>query len=205
MEGYGSRVLVVEPNLRMGRLAARALGGGAGPTVVRSAREASDLLRDRSFLTAGVVVERTLPDGDGFTLVEHLREGDPGLPAAVWSCAFSDEEIRRANRLGIEILAKPSVAAFQSISERWKRRRSSEIGDQEREAEILAAHWRLSDRQTDVVKAALVDERRYAIADELGIQESTVKWHAARIAEKSGLDLHEVVALVRLRTRRVRS
>ncbi|MGA0605159.1 response regulator [Phenylobacterium sp. VNQ135] len=106
------RVLLVEDNREMGTIV-RAVLASWGCTNVRTAetiKAALDWLDQESFDL--MVVDRKLPDGDGFALVRQLRRSPLAfLPVLVLTGHASAKAVAEARDSGVnEFLAKPFTA-----------------------------------------------------------------------------------------------
>ena len=63
-------------------------GAGADFVIVGSAREAEDVLADTHFDL--VLLDRSLPDGEGLSLLPSLRADNPGIHVIVFQDMFTD-------------------------------------------------------------------------------------------------------------------
>lgn len=115
------RILLVEDNREMGAIV-RAVLASWGCTQVRTAETVMDavrLLEQEGFDL--MIVDRKLPDGDGFELVRRVRRSPMAfLPVVVLTGHASAKAVAEARDAGVnEFLAKPFTA--QRLYDRLQR------------------------------------------------------------------------------------
>ncbi|RPI28598.1 MAG: response regulator [Acidobacteria bacterium] len=108
------KILVVEDDSSSARVYADILEyWGHAVSSAGSVSEALALVAARPFDSA--LVDVVLPDGDGFSLVERMREVQPVLRCLIVSAVFDPEAQRKAQAIGADFRPKP--LDFREIEE----------------------------------------------------------------------------------------
>ncbi len=104
-----ARVLVVDDEPNVGRFLTHALRGpGYSVTVAHSAAEAWVKIESEPFDL--ILVDKNMPEEDGLTLLQRLRESGHDIPTLLLIGEVSPEAIDEALRLGaVDYLAKPVI------------------------------------------------------------------------------------------------
>lgn len=125
---------------------------------------------------AGLIVDLVLPDGNGFDLIEALRETNVNCPALVVTNHREHDFINRAHELDAEFLCKPpereSIHAFarRATVHWWTGSRKLTALVEEH-----ADRYQLTPREQELVAASVAGMPRRLIAEELGVAENTLK------------------------------
>jgi DNA-binding NtrC family response regulator len=100
------KVLIVEDDADMANLLAElARAEGFAPQLAHDGRQALAMLDDD---TALVLTDLRLPPPDGLTILAHVHDTRPGLPAVMITGLASVDEVIRAFRLGaVDLILKP--------------------------------------------------------------------------------------------------
>jgi two-component system response regulator QseB len=102
------KLLIVEDNLLVGRALGLLLQKVVAVSVATTLAEGMARMGDARW--AAVIVDLSLPDGNGLDFLAHARsEGYEG-PALVYSAYYTPEEINRAYALDARYLVKPASA-----------------------------------------------------------------------------------------------
>ena len=173
-------VLVVDASPAAQRLCALALEGIG--VVVRSVPDGTTAMTEvRAERPAAVVVDRALPDMDGYALAEALHRDGRGAAAPVVLLVGPFEVIddaRLAACRGVTVLRKPVAAAdLQAAIRPWLPVAT---------AHGLASAPRAVGATGPVAEAALVDAVTARVLDALrgGLLEATVAAHVDDVAER---------------------
>jgi len=189
-------VLVIEDHAPTLRAMVREIRGRFRPVPCRTiagARRAVEQLRDAP---AGVIVDVRLPDGNGLDLLSEIRElyPDAHVGALVVTGKADPEIINRSHLLDAGFAVKPdtldNLRAFLDRIAAGRPRVPLEGA-----VERFVAEYALTPREADVVAALAHGQRRTDLADELGVDEGTVKSHIKHILKKTGdADTGELLA-----------
>ncbi|MEL6338485.1 MAG: LuxR C-terminal-related transcriptional regulator [Myxococcota bacterium] len=154
--------------------------------VFGTARACFEHFRSSRPLTA-LVVDRDLPDRDGFELVRSAKASWPLLPILVFSRDFSATLINEGARLGVTFMAKQnSVAGLRAFLDRSVAlERVSEVRLSLAVRNFAERH-QLSLKETEVLSAGVEGVARKRIADQLGVSENTLKSCVKTILRKCG-------------------
>ncbi|MFD1911297.1 response regulator transcription factor [Halodurantibacterium flavum] len=199
------RILVVEDEAELGRMLVSAL---ARKDIVVDLAPSMDVAREALALRsyAAVVLDRTLPDGDGLSLIPVIRAHDRSCPVIVLSALGAvDHRVEGLDHGADDYLAKPfaidellarlralqrrPAMAQQQVLEAGRLRflpehRSAEIAGQalslpRRELLVLEALIRRTGR---VVSRAALEEAVYGYDDE--IASNSLDAHISRLRRK---------------------
>jgi DNA-binding response OmpR family regulator len=122
----GTRILVVEDNEELQRLALRALGRHG--YVVAQALTFADFLREMAAATPDLIVlDVRLPDADGRDILANLKKNPKtaSIPVVIWSGRLPDSDTRVALDLGAEdFIEKGPVSVLVSKIDRILQRLS---------------------------------------------------------------------------------
>jgi DNA-binding NarL/FixJ family response regulator len=140
-----------------------------------------------------LVLGRRLLTGDGFSLLQHMREEQIVTPVVLIASSLTDAEMVQGLRLGVAgVLLKtmPARLLLQCIRKvhgggEWMERDSAGRALQRMLLQgVDAQSTALSLREIDVVRAVARGLRNRQVAEKLFISESTVKVHLSRIFDK---------------------
>ena len=140
-----------------------------------------------------LVLGRRLLTGDGFSLLQHMREEQIATPVVLIASSLTDAEMVQGLRLGVAgVLLKtmPARLLLQCIRKvhgggEWMERESAGRALQRLLLQgVDAQSTALSLREIDVVRAVARGLRNRQVAEKLFISESTVKVHLSRIFDK---------------------
>ena len=150
------------------------------------------------------IVDRMLPDGDGFDFALRLRTGAPRLSIVLHSAADHAEVFERATEAGIIYAEKPAGAAvLAQLASLWVERRQAPVDHIAARVFALATQGDLSDREEEVVWLALEGLSREEASERLAIAASTHKNHVTSILAKTGFEnLRELLAAISPQRRR---
>lgn len=213
------RILLVEDELDMARAITAALGRhdilvDHAPNLEYAEEAALSGVHDAALL------DRKLPDGDGLSLIPHLRQVQAGLPIIVLSAlGSSDQRIEGLDEGADDYLAKPFSTDELLARLRAVMRRPVQMGNSavkvgklsfnltERIAEIEGEPLDLTRRELlmlevlmrragrTVSKSAL-EEGAYGFDDE--IASNTIEAHVSRLRKKlagAGVEIHAIRGL----------
>lgn len=139
------------------------------------------------------LVDLSLPDGDGLSLVAELRGRHPSMPVLVVSTFPEEEFALRCLRLGAagylvkECASDELSAAVRNVLEGRKyvsRRLAEKLASVVRRDLAPLSHDALSDRELQVLRLVATGHSRKEIAGALNVSEKTVATYRARIADK---------------------
>ena len=188
-------ILVVEDDALFARVLTRFFTRYGVVKLARSCADARRQLEDPTGLGA-VVLDVSLPDGNGLDLLEEQRDRLGGIPALVLTGHVDPDLINRAQRLRAEYACKPiDYANLEAFAARVVVHRSAAV---DRAAvERWSRRYALSPRETELVAAVMSGTSRDELPRELGLSENTVKTHVRRILAKSGTkDLADLVRVL---------
>lgn len=164
------------------------LEGAADLEVVGEAASVPELLRCVELLAADVVVlDVSMPDGDGIDAIRALRALQPALHVLVLTMFDDPGTARRAMRAGASgylvkgasgddvLAAVRSVAAGQVV-----------LDGLVREVAVAEPGVDLTDRERDVLRLMASGLTNSAIAERLFLSEKTVRNHVSAVFRKLG-------------------
>lgn len=143
----------------------------------------------------GMLVDVSLPDGNGLTMLETIRPQRPSLPVLVLTSAEDRETVQRAQLLGAQYLPKPApranlVAFAVRCMERWQ----SSSSRLEALVDELARGRGLSPREAEVILHVARGLAPADLAKAMSVSENTVKTLTRRALRKcDALRLADVV------------
>jgi DNA-binding NarL/FixJ family response regulator len=178
--------LVIEDDRPLARSLDRFLRRFGDVEVTHSVREARERIATGR-LFRGIVFDVRLPDGSGLDLLAEIRRGGNNVPALVLT-AVNDPAVPRDAQLHRALfLPKPPgedhLAAFVEWAEAPDRQPRDKL---EREVDRLVEHFKLSEREKEILLLAARGFDRIEISDELGVEPSTVKTTVRRLLRKTG-------------------
>ena len=149
---------------------------------------------DRDF--SAMLLDVRLPDGDGLTLLQDLKDGGLAAPVIVMTGHGDVPMAVRAMRLGaVDFVEKPfdPEALIDSLE-----RQIAEAADRRNAPAVVAAERlsRLTTREGEVMMRLVAGQSNKVIAHDLGLSPRTVEVHRARVMEKT--EAGSLSGLVRL-------
>jgi len=165
------------------------LGGEAS-----SAPEVLRMVQDERW--DAVILDISLPGGNGIELIGEIRRLRPGLPVLILTVHSEEQYAVRAIKAGAAgFLTKESapeklIEAVRKVAS-GGRYVSAELA--ETLASLLAGagtgepHERLSDREFEVLKMLASGKTVSQVGDELGLSVKTVSTHRTRLLRKMGM------------------
>jgi two-component system invasion response regulator UvrY len=148
-----------------------------------------------------VVLDLTLPGASGLDLLKEIRRTRPGLPVLVLSMHPASQFARRVLAAGAsgyltkDTAATDLVDAIEQIRRGRMYLRSHPGGWPRTQAEIVAPHDKLSDREYQVLRMLGSGQTVSEIATACGLSVKTVSTYRSRLLEK--LDMHTNAELMR--------
>jgi two-component system, NarL family, invasion response regulator UvrY len=142
-----------------------------------------------------LILDISLPDRDGLSVLREVKERQPELPVLVFSVHPEDQfamhavKFRAAGYLSKERAPEELAGAVRRIlgggtyiSSSFANRLASRLG-----ARTLLPHEGLSNRKFEVLRRIAAGGSGKAIAAELGLSEKTVSTYRVRLLKKMGL------------------
>ena len=170
----------------LGRALSRSvLSCGGAPAVVASVREAREALASQ---WGGIVLDVTLPDGDGLALAREIREANPQLPLMVLTGSIDVRVASRASELGASFASKlddiERLRARLALLVEEARERTARV-----DAIVLvrARRHRLTRAETELLGEFVAGRSRDALAQVLGIAETSVRSRVRGVCRKLGI------------------
>jgi DNA-binding NarL/FixJ family response regulator len=173
--------------------------------------QASSVAGGQSLITEGgadvLVVDVTMPDGNGLTLARAARDANPNLGIVVLTMHNDDDTLLEALDSGASALVLKSSSADDVLD---AIRRAASAPDAftatglgaalRRRDTVSAAKPILTPRETEVLMRLVDGDSVATVAKQLFMSESTVKTHVARVYEKLGAHnrASAIMAAVRL-------
>ena len=154
-----------------------------------------------------LVVDVTMPDGNGLTLARSARSANPALGIVVLTMHNDDDTLLEALDAGASALVLKSSSADDVLD---AIRRAATAPDAftatglgaalRRRDTVAAAKPMLTPRETEVLMRLVDGDSVALVARQLFMSESTVKTHVARVYEKLGAHnrASAIMAAVRL-------
>ena len=169
--------------------------------LVAEAADGAEALRLCKKLNPDVVLmDLRMPNMDGLTAIERLRDDQPGIAVVILTTFNEDELMFR----GLQAGARGYLLKDTDRSTLFDTIRAAARGETLLKPEIMARILartnqsttvmqtnepvNLTDRELEVLQAVARGERSKEIALQLGISERTVKAHLASIYNKLGVD-----------------
>jgi len=188
------RYLIIEDDIRFARALARFFGRHGCAEVAHTNAEAAQQLAG-DVIWSGLVVDVGLPDGSGLDLLESLRCRGDRTPALVLTGQVEFAVMRRAELCGALFLPKPPEGRHLNAFIDWARRHHAYQLDSILAA--LAHGYRLSRRETEILRFATCGFDHGEIAEQLGVQMTTLRTVVRRLIRKTGeARLRDLVARV---------
>jgi NarL family two-component system response regulator YdfI len=167
--------------------------------MVGEAADGAEAVRQCAELKPDVVLmDLRMPNMDGLTAIEHLRDEQPGVAVVILTTFNEDDLMVRGLRAGAkgyllkdtdrETLFNTIRAARRGetlLKPEVMRRVLSNAGERSAPA---AASADLTERELEVLRGVAQGERSKEIALRLGISERTIKAHLASIYNRLGVD-----------------
>lgn len=153
------------------------------------------VLLDAELNTAGacLLLDVRMPDIDGISLLERLRELHPRLPVVIMTGHADVPLAVKAMRIGaVDVIEKPFEEGAVLAAVRNALAAASGAG----EAAGPAGLGGLTPREQEVLDMIVQGRANKVIAADLGISQRTVEVHRARVMRKAGV--RSVAELVRL-------
>ncbi|HEY0730661.1 MAG TPA: response regulator transcription factor, partial [Pyrinomonadaceae bacterium] len=176
-----------------------------GVTVVAEAGKGSEAKDLISQLQPDLVLlDITMPDGNGFDVLLHIQENSPHIRVIVLTVHEAGEYAIRALREGASGFLPKSAASTELeqaidtvikggryVSPETSQKTVLEFGKGSRQEQLEA----LSPRQREVLRLIAEGRTTKQIAQTLAISVKTVETHRSQLMER--LDIHDVAGLVR--------
>jgi DNA-binding NarL/FixJ family response regulator len=161
----------------------------------RNAEDALELIRDKDWDV--VILDITMPGRSGLDALKEIKKDRPNLPVLVLSIHSEEQFATRVLKAGASGYMNKVTAADELVnavnkvrfggryvSEKFAEQLALDIG---READGLAPHQRLSDREYEVLLLIASGLTISEIAVKLSLSVKTISTYRARILEKTGL------------------
>jgi DNA-binding NarL/FixJ family response regulator len=148
-------------------------------------------------LPGSVRFDPARPRGGAFELAKRMRDERPALSVVIFSAHVSSAIVNYAHLIGVDFVSKVEAGEnLRALAGRLGRgvRRTDEIA---RLVMRLAERHRLSDRETEVARLAMLAYRIREMGEQLALSPNTVKRVLERVRAKSGLDRDALVRLGR--------
>jgi FixJ family two-component response regulator len=156
---------------------------------VRGYESAEAFLTRRHAMARGcLVLDVTMPGLDGFALQRRLTEDGQRMPI-IFLTAYGDipMSVRAIKAGAADFLTKPVTSATLVAAVRAAIARDSAARQADDEAaELVRRFGALTAREREVLVALVDGKLNKEIAASLGVVEQTVKFHRARIMERTG-------------------
>jgi two-component system invasion response regulator UvrY len=190
------RVLLVDDHAVVREGLKRILADVPEIVVVREAGTATEALEATRTETYDVVLlDVSLPDGNGFDILKHLKEKHPTLPILIFSVHAERQYVARALQLGAAgYLTKRSaprelVTALYRVVQGERYISSALI---EHVIDLLSEPYRagqttLSEREDQVLRRLASGQTMKEIAYDLSLSIKTVSTYRTRLLKKLGL------------------
>jgi DNA-binding NarL/FixJ family response regulator len=173
--------------------------------------QASSVAGGQALVTEGsadvLVVDVSMPDGNGLTLAREARSAHPEMGIVVLTMHNDDDTLLEALDAGASALVLKSSSSDEVLD---AIRRSANAPDAftatglgaalRRRSTMAAAKPMLTPRETEVLMLLVDGDSVATVAKQLYMSESTVKTHVARVYEKLGAHnrASAIMAAVRL-------
>ena len=172
----------------------------------KSLQEARDVLHTLAGVSGGprsvdvAVVDMSLPDGEGTTLIGDLRATDPDCAVLILSGVEDPVQLARAAEAGVAGIMHKSAGTRDIINAARRLAAGEKLippGElfemlrlaayqRERDHAALAAIGRLTPREREVLQALAEGSDDHEIAGQLYVSAGTVRTHVANILAKLG-------------------
>jgi two-component system response regulator NreC len=179
------------------------LAGAAGIEVVGEAGTVSEAFEAVELAKPDVVVlDLTLPDGDGIPLIQGLRARHPALRILVLTMHRDAETVRQAFIAGAAGFVVKGARSAELLSAVWAVMRGERYLHSSVAGPIVndSLQWaitgsQLSVREREILGLLAAGNTAPAVGRLLGISPHTVRRHIANLSQK--LQLHGIAALTR--------
>src|SRR5262245_44738127 len=177
---------------------------GYQPRTFASAREF--LACERTAAPSCLVLEVTLPDLDGFELLEGIADSGLGMPTIFMTEKGDVPTAVRAMKAGaVEFMTKPlAESVLLDAIEGAIERSRTELADTLELRQLRQFYTSLSQREREVMSLVARGLLNKQVGAELGISEITVKAHRGKVMQKmhaySLADLVKIAARLRITT-----
>jgi len=182
--GRGS-ILLVEDDIALRRSLSRWIRSKCDLDIkeVDTVASAKQALADEP---EAAIVDVRLPDGDGLEVVAQLHERAPWIPVLVTTGDDSPDIANRAHMLGAVCVRKPEIEG--NIALFVERVAHRPRPSSKRALALLLEEVDLTPRQREIVELAMSGTKRSALAEALGLEESSVRTHVREIVKRVGID-----------------
>jgi two-component system nitrate/nitrite response regulator NarL len=136
-----------------------------------------------------VLLDLRFPDGDGFTILDQIREAHPGVKVAMLSVVNDPAKISEALERGACAYIVKSIDA-SDLAAALRQAMSGTfycVGDLRLEETTRAEVPGLSGREVEVLQGVARGLSNRAIARELWLSDQTVKFHLHNVYRKLGV------------------
>jgi two-component system invasion response regulator UvrY len=190
------RVLLVDDHAVVREGLKRILAEVPEIVVAREAGTAAEALEaTRSDTYDVVLLDVSLPDGNGFDILTHLKDAHPTLPVLIFSVHAERQYVARALQLGAAgYLTKRSAPQelVTALSHVVQGKRYISAALIEHVIDLLteahrAGHATLSEREDQVLRRLASGQTMKEIAYELSLSIKTVSTYRTRLLKKLGL------------------
>lgn len=194
-------VLIVDDHPVFRRGLAALVGADSGLRVVAEAATGEDAVAAfRRYRPAVILMDLRMPGAGGFEAIKAIVAESPAVRIVVISSYDGDADIQRALAVGARaylLKDAPDDEILRAIRAVHAGKRYLPPAVAERLAEALPQSS-LSPRELEVLRLLARGRSNRAIADELAIEENTVKVHVRSILSKLGVEQRTEAAVVAL-------
>jgi len=198
-EGRSSTILLVEDEPNVANAIARFVRAeGLTPVIAKTLAVARNCLREA---LRGLILDISLPDGNGLSLIPEARANDPDMPIIVVTGVDASGVANKIHLLNAVYVCKPNVHA--NIRSFLRTCAASGQPNLSQLIDELETTYALTPAERRLIAAALMTSARERIAAHLGLSLNTVKRQIASIlAKASANSLDELVAPLRAKALR---